>query len=113
MTTEEKKEIKEKIKLELEHLLEQIKKLEELVEPIAADCSLESLTRSEAMHEQQITLKILDESRLRQNRLLNSLTRIDDEMFGLCIECDESIGVERMLVRPESIRCVNCASMLI
>jgi DnaK suppressor protein len=109
MTNKEKVEIKEKIELELKHLVEQIETLEVLVEPISPDCSLGRLTRSEAMHEQQITLRILDESRLKETRLLNALQRIDDEMFGICIECDELIGLGRMLVRPESIRCVECA----
>ncbi len=112
MTKSEKKTIKEKILSELSQLHEQIAQLEELTQPISPDCSLGRLTRSEAMHEQQINLKILDQSRLKEIRLNNALKRIDDEMFGICIECEELIGVERMMVRPESVRCVVCASLL-
>ena len=110
MTSIEKKEIEKKITSELLQLEGQIASLELLSEPIAPDCSLGRLTRSEAMHEQQINLKILDESRLKETRLKSALKRINHEMFGVCIECDNPVGLGRMLVRPESVRCVGCAS---
>jgi len=109
MTTKEKLTIKAQIKLELIKLKAQIIKLTESTKPIAPDCSLGRLTRVEAMNEQVINLKILDEAKLRETRLYNALRRVDHEMFGICIECEESIGVERMLIRPESVRCVGCA----
>ena len=112
MTTDEKKRIKEEILRTLVQLQEQISKLEELTQPIAPDCSLGRLTRSEAMHEQQVNLRILDQARLKKQRLEHALGRIEDEMFGCCIECEEPIGIERMMIRPESVRCVQCASAL-
>lgn len=110
MTKKEKITIKETIESELTQLKSQISKLTELVKPISPDCSLGRLTRVEAMNEQVINLKILDEARLRETRLNNALRRVEHKMFGVCIECEESIGVGRMLVRPESVRCVGCAS---
>jgi len=112
MTEDEKVIIKEKIESELAHLEEQIEKLLEITKPIAPDCSLGRLTREEAITEQQVNVKILDESMLKERRLCNALKRIESDKFGFCIECDELIGLERMLVRPESIRCVGCASLL-
>ena len=109
MTPEEKNEIKEKIEADIETLKEQIKALEEKTQPISPDCSLGRLTRLEAMGEQHVNNKVLDESRLRLTRLQNALLRIDKPMFGICIECEEEIGVGRMSVRPESVRCVECA----
>jgi DnaK suppressor protein len=109
MTSEEKKAIKEKIEADIATLVEQIKTLEEKTKPIAPDCSLGRLTRLEAMGEQHVNNKILDESRLRLTRLQNALLRVDKPMFGICIECEEEIGVGRMSIRPESVRCVECA----
>jgi len=108
MTPQEKKEIKEKIESDIATLLKQITALEEKTKPITPDCSLGRLTRLEAMGEQHVNHKILDESRLRLTRLKNALLRIDKPMFGVCIECEEEIGVGRMSIRPESIRCVEC-----
>jgi len=106
---------KEKLALEkiiqenIAALKDQILTLEEKTKPIAPDCSLGRLTRLEAMGEQDVANKVLDEARLRLTRLKNAMGRIDKPMFGICIECDEDIGFGRMSVRPESVRCVACA----
>lgn len=110
MTQNEKEAIKKKIEEDIALLTEQIATLEEKVKPIAPDCSLGRLTRLEAMGEQHVNNKILDESKLRLIRLRNALLRIDKPMFGICIECEEEIGIGRMSVRPESVRCVECAN---
>jgi len=112
MTQNEKDEIKQIIEKNIYTLKEQIALLEEKVKPIAPDCSLGRLTRLEAMSEQHVNNKILDESKLRLSRLTNALSRIDKPMFGVCIECEEPIGMGRMRIRPESVRCVECANTL-
>jgi DnaK suppressor protein len=109
MTKQEKQIIKKKIKNDIIAIKEQIKDLEEKVKPISPDCGLGRLTRLEAMGEQHVNNKVLDESRVRLTRLNNALQRIDKPMFGICIECEEVIGVGRMSIRPESVRCVDCA----
>ncbi len=110
MTQDQKKEIKRHILQNLTEMESQIDQLQEKVKPIAPDCSLGRLTRMEAMNEQEVSQRILDETLLRQTRLRNALSRIDSEMFGICIECEEAIGMGRMRVRPESVRCVDCAN---
>ena len=112
LTKEEKNDIKETIEKDINTLKEQIAILEEKVKPIAPDCSLGRLTRLEAMGEQHVNNKILDESNLRLSRLTNALLRVDKPMFGVCIECEEPIGMGRMSIRPESVRCVECANTL-
>ena len=112
MTQNEKETIKETINRDIYSLKEQITILEEKVKPIAPDCSLGRLTRLEAMGEQHVNNTILDESKIRLTRLNNALLRIDKPMFGICIECEEEIGVGRMSIRPESVRCVECADNL-
>ncbi len=110
LTNQEKIDIKNKIKNDIATLNEQIFTLEDKVKPIAPDCGLGRLTRLEAMGEQHVNNKILDESRVRLTRLKNALQRIDKPMFGICIECEEDIGIGRMEIRPESVRCVECAN---
>ncbi len=112
MTQNEKDTLKKKIEEEILLTQEQISLLEEKVKPIAPDCSLGRLTRLEAMGEQHVNNKILDESKIKLTRLRNALLRIDKPMFGICIECEEPIGLGRMSIRPESVRCVECANNL-
>jgi len=110
MTKKEKETIEEKIKSDMALLKKQIIELEEKLTPITPDCGLGRLTRLEAMEEQHVNNKILDEARIRLTRLNNALHRISKPMFGFCMECEEDIGTERMLVRPESIKCTKCAN---
>ncbi len=112
MTLHDKTMVREKIVTDITQLEKQISLLEKKVQPIAPDCSLGRLTRLEAMGEQHVNNKILDESKLRLTRLQNTLLRIDKPMFGICIECEEEIGTARMSIRPESVRCVECANHL-
>ena len=112
LTQEEKNDIKKSIETSIHMLQVQIAALEEKVKPIAPDCSLGRLTRLEAMGEQHVNAKILDESKLRLTRLTNALLRLEKPMFGICIECEEPISIGRMRVGPESVRCVECAQIL-
>lgn len=112
MTQKEKAQIQAQIESDIVSLKEQIIALEEKVKPISPDCGLGRLTRLEAMGEQHVNNKVLDEARVRLTRLTNALRRIDKPMFGICIECEESIGVGRMSIRPESVRCIECANNL-
>lgn len=112
LTKEEKNDIKRTIEDTIITLKKQIETLEEKGKPIAPDCSLGRLARLEAMGEQHVNNKILDESRIRLTRLNNALQRIDKLMFGICIGCEEPIGIGRMNIRPESVRCVACAHRL-
>ncbi len=112
MTQNEKDTLKKKIEEEILLTQEQISLLEEKVKPIAPDCSLGRLTRLEAMGEQHVNNKVLDESKIKLTRLKNALLRINKPMFGICIECEEEIGFGRMSIRPESVRCVECAGNL-
>ena len=110
MTPDEKKQIQEKIENDIAALKTQIEILEKKTGPIAPDCSLGRLTRLEAMGEQHVNHTVLDESKIRLIRLQNALLRLDKPIFGICIDCGEAIGIGRMLARPESVRCIECAS---
>ncbi len=110
MNAYEKKRLKQTIEEEIAQLHKQIANLEAKSEPVAPDCSLGRLTRMEAISEQEVNKKILETSKLRLTRLQNALGRIDTPMFGICIECDEPIGIGRLQARPESVRCIECAT---
>jgi RNA polymerase-binding protein DksA len=37
-----------------------------------------------------------------------AIKRIEDDEFGICIECEEEIPVERLIVFPYAKRCISC-----
>ncbi len=108
MTIDEKKKVKLKIAQEIESLTASISSLEEMSKPVAPDVSIGRLTRMEALSSQGISEANLRSSRSRLSMLQSALKRIDDPEFGICIECEEPIPTGRLLIMPESRKCVHC-----
>ena len=98
-----------KIKSDLGSLDRELKALELQLKPIAPDCSLGDLLRSEMMHDQEVLNSAYIEAKKRYNSLLYAKEHLEDEDYGVCIDCDEAIAFERLLLMPESRYCVRCA----
>jgi DnaK suppressor protein len=110
MTRQQKEAIKEKIIKDLSCVDKEIQDLQTLCKPISPECALGDLARFELMHEQVISEKTLDQALKRQKRLEYALRKVETQDYGLCIECEEEIAYERLLLVPESTHCIKCAS---
>ena len=108
MTDGERKELKEKILSQIDELKTEIKSYEETTKPVAPDNAIGRLTRMEAINAKSISEASLSSARLRLTRLQNTLKRIDSENFGLCALCEELIPVKRLMLMPETTKCVEC-----
>lgn len=112
MTSKQRETIKEKILQELASLSPKIAELQEMSQPISPECSLGDLARFELMHDQQVSEKSLLEAQIRFRKLQYALRKVDSADYGLCMECEEEIAFERLLLLPESSHCIRCASNL-
>jgi DnaK suppressor protein len=112
MTLAQRKEIKNKIILELDAIALEIEHLKEKTKPITPDCSLGRLTRQEMIQEQQVNEHALHEAEIKMNKLNYALQKVDKEEYGVCIECEEDILFERLMLVPESSHCVSCKQEL-
>lgn len=110
MTVDEKKNLKEHMTQELLSLEKNIKELQKLCEPISPQCALGDLARFELMHDQNVSEQALAQAQIRKNKLQYTLSKIDQDNFGLCVECEEEIPYERLILLPESSLCIKCAS---
>ena len=54
------------------------------------------------------TLTQLEERELAA--LAAALKRVHEADFGLCVDCGKRIRYERLLIEPQTMRCVACAS---
>lgn len=109
MTAAQRQELGRKIKSDLASLEKELNALEPQLKPITPDCSLGDLLRSEMMHDQEVQHRAFTEAKKRYNSLHYALSHLDDDDFGLCIECDEPIAFERLMALPESKLCIRCA----
>jgi len=109
MTDEQRKQIKKKAIAGINTLREEIDSLEREIKPIAPDNAIGRLTRMEAINAKSMQEANMRSAKARLARLENTLERIDSDQFGLCCDCEEPIAFKRLLLIPESIRCVQCA----
>ena len=108
MNKKDKSVLKAKILEEIEFLKLNIKSLEAMSKPVAPDVAIGRLTRMEAINSKSINDANLQSAKNRYSRLQSALNRIDDPHFGICIECEEPIPVKRLMIIPESLKCVEC-----
>lgn len=110
MTPEERTDVENQIKAELVKLDEEIASLEGSTGAVAPDNAIGRLTRMEAINSKEITEAGLRKAKLRRKHLQTALERLaEDEDYGTCEMCDEPIPVKRLMLVPESTRCVPCA----
>ena len=102
-------DIKNIILTEIAKTEKSIKEYKEMVKPIAPDVAIGRISRMDAINNKSVA-----EASLRQTeeKLLN-LKKVADKLgskdFGICIKCKQPIPIGRILIRPESLHCVNCA----
>jgi DnaK suppressor protein len=53
-------------------------------------------------------LRIRDRERKLLNKIREALDRLEAGTFGICEECGEGIGIERLRVRPVTTLCIRC-----
>ncbi len=88
---------------------ETISALEKATTPIAPDKGLGRLTRMDAMQDKAVKEAALNLSRETLHHLEMALTKINDPAFGTCVVCQQPIPIERILLLPQSTKCVACA----
>ncbi len=55
-------------------------------------------------------LRIRDRERKLIFKIQEALQRLDDGAYGICEQCGEEIGIERLKARPVTTLCINCKS---
>jgi DnaK suppressor protein len=55
-------------------------------------------------------LRIRDRERKLIFKIQEALQRLDNGEFGICAECGEEIGIERLKARPVTTFCIECKS---
>ena len=103
-------EIEGRLIEEIAETEEGIVEMEKLVQPVAPDNALGRLSRMEALNDKAVNEAALGNARERLHLLELALTRVYAGDFGVCSACGQPIPVERLLLMPQSTRCVKCAS---
>lgn len=105
----DKIQVKELILKEIEKTQKAVKAYEELTQPIAPDVAIGRVSRMDAINNKSVMEASLRQAREKLDKLHYVLDRVDKPEFGQCARCGNVIPVGRILLKPESVYCVNCA----
>ncbi len=108
MQSENRGQLKQKIRDEIEAQKHLIKSLQETSKPVAPDNAIGRLTRMEAIVSRGVSEASLNSAQVKLSKLETALSKIDDPEFGLCLRCGEPIPHGRIMLMPESTLCVPC-----
>jgi len=64
------------------------------------------------IYNKQILLSLNESERVRLQEVDEALDRMAGGVYGICEECDESISLKRLEVRPVAKYCVACLSKM-
>lgn len=109
MTRDEKDELKQKLKQTLTETLEKIEELKELTKPIAPENAIGRVSRMDAINNKSVNEATLRNTEAKLTKLEIALSKVDDDGFGDCIRCGKPIPAGRLMLMPESDKCVRCA----
>ena len=101
--------IKEKILSEIKKTEELIKEYKELSKPIAPDSAIGRVSRMDAINNKRISEASLRQAENKLKNLQRVFSQLGSKDFGICLKCHTKIPLGRILIRPESLFCVNCA----
>lgn len=111
MTEEERNELKKKISQSISDTERDIAELEELTKPIAPENAIGRISRMDAINNKSINDSALRQARSKMDKLQLAQQKCDDPEFGVCRKCHGNIPMGRLLLMPQSLRCVRCASL--
>lgn len=109
MKPEERQELKQNIEEAIEAQKILIASLAETSKPVAPDNAIGRLSRMEALNDRAVSEASLNAARHKLSRLETALGKVDQPDFGLCVSCDNPIPSGRILLMPETTRCVPCS----
>ena len=111
MDTFNKGDFVKKVEQEIEATKTSIEKLKQQTNPVSPDNSIGRLSRMEAINAKSVTETSIAQANERLKKLAWALSQADNEDFPYCQNCGEAIPLKRLMLVPESRRCVECAQI--
>lgn len=108
MNTADKSKLEQKIKTEIQKLAAYTSEQE--TELYSQTPETDSTVKIEELAIQAVDQHTLTEARKKIATLRKTLTKIDNENFGICADCGIPISLERLLIVPDTDKCPECAT---
>jgi DnaK suppressor protein len=89
-------------------LLRQLNDSREGSKPVSLDEPIGRLSRMDAMQQQHMVQANRRTAQIRLSRVDAAIRRCETGDYGMCLDCDEEIGFDRLRAQPETPFCLNC-----
>ena len=103
------KEIQQKLFSEIASTQLKVDEYTELCKPIAPENAIGRISRMDAINNKSVIEAVLRETKNKMQQLQIMQNKITDANFGICIKCKQTIPFGRLIIRPHSKFCVQCA----
>ena len=105
----DKNKIKNIIEEKIKDLTLEIDELRQIEKPIEPENAIGRISRMDAINNKSINDRMLRNSLQKLKNLKTGLNRLDNIDFGVCIQCKREININRLLLIPETLKCVKCS----
>ncbi len=109
MIQEELKNLEKEIKLMIKKLKKEIIDLEESAAPVAPENAIGRISRMDAINNKSVVEASLRNRKKKLSRLQLALSKVYHKGFGECASCGSQINPKRLMLMPQSDKCVKCA----
>ncbi len=101
--------IAKKIDQEIKKTTDSINEYKQLNKPMAPDNAIGRVSRMDAINNRSVLNAALKKAELKLKKLKIVQKEIDTKDFGVCLNCKNEIPIARLMIVPESKKCINCA----
>ena len=101
--------IAKKIDQEIKKTTDSINEYKQLNKPMAPDNAIGRVSRMDAINNRSVLNSALKKAELKLKKLKIVQKEIDKKDFGVCLNCKNEIPIARLMIVPESKKCINCA----
>lgn len=105
----DKADIKDHIAKKIQQVEEHIEELKELTQPVAPDVAIGRVSRMDAINNKSVNEAALRQAKEKLRGLYYAYETIDKATFGVCTSCGGEIPLGRILIVPESTKCMRCS----
>lgn len=102
-------ELISKIEEEISVTERKIKDLRNLTKPISPSDAIGRVSRMDAINNKSVNENSLRQAEVKLSNLKRVLENVGTPNFGICVKCKNQIPIGRILIRPQSLLCANCA----
>ncbi|MBD00498.1 MAG: TraR/DksA family transcriptional regulator [Crocinitomicaceae bacterium] len=105
----DKNKIKNIIEEKIKNLVLEINELRQIAKPIEPENAIGRISRMDAINNKSINDRMLRNSLEKLKNLKTGLKRLENIDFGICIQCRREININRLILIPETLKCVRCS----